>query len=127
MVLREETGCSLLRKTGNGSFVILKLRDDEPLFDVEARKGTAEFGMPLDMFVGKVDEDGDLISLWVDRRRFEPLPEEVLRRAVTTCWQAYWKACPGPILRTPPVAAASNCGAMLRPSRIRRNSDGGAG
>jgi hypothetical protein len=31
------------------------------------------------MLVGKVDEDGDFISLWEDRRRFEPVPEEVLR------------------------------------------------
>jgi hypothetical protein len=34
MVVRERAGCSLLRKSGNGFFVILELRDVEPPFDV---------------------------------------------------------------------------------------------
>ena len=50
--------------------------DDEPLFDLEARNGTPGFEMPLDMLVGRIDEDGGLISLWGDRRRFEPVPGE---------------------------------------------------
>jgi hypothetical protein len=79
MVVRERAGCSLLRKSGNGFFVILELRDVEPPFDVEPPHGTAGF-VPLDMLVGKVNEDGDLFSLWEDHRRFEPVPEEVLRR-----------------------------------------------
>ena len=33
-VVREKAGCSLLRKSGNGRFV-LELRDDEPLLDIE--------------------------------------------------------------------------------------------
>jgi hypothetical protein len=73
-------GCSLLRKSGNRFFLILELRDDQPLFDIEARHGTSGYEMLLDMLVGKADEDGDLISLWVDRRRFELMPEELLPR-----------------------------------------------
>ena len=53
-----------LRERRSGFFLVLELRDDEPLFDVEARDGAAGFRMPLDMLVGKVDEDGDLISVW---------------------------------------------------------------
>jgi hypothetical protein len=49
-------------------------RDEEPLFE------SAGFEMPLGRLVGEVDEDGDLISLWVDPRRFEPMPEKVRRR-----------------------------------------------
>jgi hypothetical protein len=63
MIVREKVGCSLLRNICNGFLVVLKLRDDEPLFDLEARDGTAGFRMPLEMLVGKVDEHGDLISL----------------------------------------------------------------
>jgi hypothetical protein len=74
MVVREEAGCSLLRESGN--FSIVDLCDDEPLFDLEAGNGTAGFEMPLDMLVGRIDEDGGLISLWGDRRRFEPVPGE---------------------------------------------------
>ena len=40
------------------------------LFDVEMGK-QAGFRMPLDMLVGKVDEGGDLISPWGDRRPFD--------------------------------------------------------
>jgi hypothetical protein len=80
MIVREKAGCALLRKRGNGFFVALELRDDEPLFDLETRNVTAGFGMPLDLVVGKVDEDGDQISLWEDHRCFEPMPEEGLRR-----------------------------------------------
>jgi hypothetical protein len=66
--------------SGNGFFAVLELRDDEPLLDVETRDGTAGFRMRLGMLVGKVDEHGDLISLWADRRCLEAMPEEVLRR-----------------------------------------------
>jgi hypothetical protein len=62
MVVREEARCSLLRESGSGRFNILDLRDDEPLLDLEARNGTAGFGMLLDMLVGRTDQDGDLIS-----------------------------------------------------------------
>jgi hypothetical protein len=69
-----------LRKGSKGFFVILGLGDDHPLFDVATGNGTAGLGIPLNMVVGKVDEDGDLISPLIDCRRFEPVPEEVLRR-----------------------------------------------
>jgi hypothetical protein len=51
--------------------------------------------MALDMLVGK-DEDGDLISLWVDRRCFEPMPEEVLRRG----WRLGFSAFQSPKIST---------------------------
>jgi hypothetical protein len=63
MNVREKVGCSLPAQRRSGFFLVLELRDDEPLFDVEARDGAAGFRMPLDMLVGKVDEDGDLISV----------------------------------------------------------------
>ena len=61
-------------------FVTPEIRDGEPLFDVETRDETAGFGMPLNMVDGKVDEDRDVICPWANRRRFEPMPEEVLRQ-----------------------------------------------
>jgi hypothetical protein len=71
MIVREKAGCSLPRKDRQrGFFVILELRDDEPLFDGDARNGSAGFGMPLDIVIGKVNEHGDRISVWVDRWRF---------------------------------------------------------
>jgi hypothetical protein len=69
----------VLRKSGNGFFVRLELRDDESC--LMSKRVTGQLGSgrpPLDMLVGKADEDGELISLWVDRRRFEPVPKEVL-------------------------------------------------
>ena len=63
MIVREKVGCSLLHKSGNGFFAVLELRDDEPLFDVEALNGTAGDGDP---------------TLWVDRRCLELMPEELL-------------------------------------------------
>jgi hypothetical protein len=79
MIVRERAGYSLLSKSGNGSVIILGLCDPEPLFDAEALIATAGYRIRLGMFVGKVDQDGDRISLWVDRRCLEPMPEEVLR------------------------------------------------
>ena len=35
------------------------------------------------MLVDMTDEDGDLISLWDDRRRFEPMPAESAVTAMT--------------------------------------------
>jgi len=58
--------------------------DDEPLFDLEARNGTPGFEMPLDMLVGRTDEDGDLISLWGNRRRFGAVPAESAVTAMTS-------------------------------------------
>jgi hypothetical protein len=49
---------SPVHQSGNGSFVVVELRDDEPLFDVGARNGAAGLAMPLDMLVGEVDKDG---------------------------------------------------------------------
>jgi hypothetical protein len=84
MIARQKAGCSHLRKRYNRFLVVLESRDDEPLFDVEARDGTAGFRMPLDALVGKVDEDSDLISVWVDRRNVKPVPEE--RATAMTAW-----------------------------------------
>jgi hypothetical protein len=52
-----------LRKRGKGFFIVLGLDDDKPLFDVATGNGTTGLGIPLNMVVGKVDEDSDLISL----------------------------------------------------------------
>jgi hypothetical protein len=51
-----------------------------PLFDVTTVNGTTGLEIPLNMEVGKVDEDGGLTSSWIDCRRLEPVPQEVLRR-----------------------------------------------
>ena len=79
MIVRERASCLLSAQEGNEFFVILELGDDEPLFDVTTRNETAGFGSPLNMVVGKADEDGDPTSPWVFPRRSEQCPK-VLRR-----------------------------------------------
>ncbi len=93
MILRENAGCSLLRKSGNGCFVLLELRDDEPLIDDEARNRTAGFGMPQDMLVVEVDEDDDLIFLWFHEHWDAQLGTTEVCDLAAGRWQAHWKGC----------------------------------
>jgi hypothetical protein len=50
---------------------------DTPLKDGDKQdSGTPYFNEPLDLALGLVDDDGDFIMFYYDKRRFEPYQEE---------------------------------------------------
>ena len=58
-----------------GQPVIIAALLDEPLLARPDDSGSAYFREPLDMIVGLIDEEGDLLFYHLDSRRFEPAPK----------------------------------------------------
>jgi hypothetical protein len=70
-----------LVRCANGSAVPISESQSARASSNLTRNRIAGFGMALDMLVGKGGgDDGDLISLWIDRRWLESMSEAVLWR-----------------------------------------------
>lgn len=57
-----------------GPFVVLEVLET-PRFDMTEKSSSCVFREPLDIVVGRLDKDGDMILSHLDSRRLEPVPE----------------------------------------------------
>jgi hypothetical protein len=59
-----------LPKEGEPAVVVAVLAD--PVLNQLAEPGSAYFREPLDIILGLLDSDGDFLTFYFDKRRFEP-------------------------------------------------------
>jgi len=45
---------------------------DKPVISESKESGSTYFREPLDIVLGRIDDDGDFVSFYYDSRRFEP-------------------------------------------------------